>query len=202
MALRNLPESSLYETVRKQIHQDISNTKSQIIAAKPARLRLESCRQALKRAEDRCIQADQGLKAAVVVKDAATLEVQRLRKDAAAIEHELNSARGSNSLAFLQNGMTKVLAEMAGSAAVPQDTVQQARAQMEQLFTARSTLASPCQQQGVQELAAEHAQQQALAAAQFGQQQLLQQQQAGGPYRTSLRPPKWFHHHQCRSPQL
>ena len=55
--LRSLPDADLYRNVRRQMAQEISDAKSKINAAKPVGLRLESCWPALKRAEDRHVQA-------------------------------------------------------------------------------------------------------------------------------------------------
>ena len=158
--LRSLPDADWYGNVRRQMAQEISDAKSKINAAKPVGLRLESCRQALKRAEDRHAQADEHLKAAASAKEAALQEVTRLRTEVATIESELDSNSNSSSL---------------GSAVGP-ETVQNAKAQMQKLFADLSALAGNCQQQVAQQTADQHAQQQAVATAAAQQQAHAQQQ--------------------------
>ena len=172
--LRSLPENSMFENVRQQIMKDIADTKGKINAAKPVGLRLEGCRQALTRAEERNAQADQCLKAAVGAKEAARKEVERLQLEIANIELEVRSSKGADSLTFLKDGMSKVLQEMSASTAVSSDTVQSASCQMEKLFQDLAALASSCQQQIDQQA---HAQQQAAAQQQSAQHQALQQMQ-------------------------
>ena len=68
------------------MQKDIIEAKGKINAGKPAGLRLEGCRLALKRAEERASQAVQGLHLAVAAKDAADKEVERLSKEVRDIE--------------------------------------------------------------------------------------------------------------------
>ena len=176
--LKNLPSGALYEGIRKQFVQEISDAKTRINAAKPAGLRLESCRQALKRAEDRCAEADQRLKAMMIAKEAACQEVERLKKEATEIELELSGNSGSSSLGSLHDGMARVLSEMATSATVAPETVQNAKERMEKLFRDLTTLAGACQQQMSQQHAAQQAQHAAAVA--FAHQQAWAQQRAMG----------------------
>ena len=172
--LRSLPENAMFGNVREQITTDIAETKVKINAAKPVGLRLEECRQALTRAEERNAQADQCLKAAVDAKEAAQKEVERLKREIANIELEVRSSKGVDSLTFLKDGMAKVLQEMSASTAVSSDTVQNASCQMDKLFKDLATLAASCQQH-MDHQAATH--QQAAAQQLNSQQQSMQQMQ-------------------------
>ena len=176
--IKTLPDGSMYDKVKNQMRTDITDAKSKINAGKPAGLRLEGCRQALKRAEDRATQAGQCLQIAVAAKDAADKEVNRLKKEVIDIESEMSMSGGTNSLAALQDGMSKVLLEMSGSTTVTPEVYQRALASMDTLFRDPAALSVTCQQQTAQQTAAMQQQQQNAQQAAAMQQQQIQQQVA------------------------
>ena len=100
-------------------------------------LRLESCKQALERAEARATRATTTLEEAVQNKDMADTDVVRLRKEVFDIELELASqirqppaSEGGNCLQALNMGMKRVLDEMRAGGGIPTGIMERAHMQM------------------------------------------------------------------------
>ena len=145
-AKASLPAGSLYNAVRENMDAEIANAKRDIINMKPLGMRLETCKSALSRAQQRAERLTSIIAEAMKVKEAADKEIADLGRQVAAMELQMGAggSEDADCLGVLKTGMIRVLEEMATGGMVNRETIGAARVQMEGLFNNLSSLSMQC----------------------------------------------------------
>ena len=144
--LADLPEGEEFDAERASLNQKLLVAKRGVTAAKPIGARIDTCRDALMRAQQNHAQAEQAVALAVAARDAAAQKVATIQSDLAELEQAViqrdaevddsgNTPTGNhNSIMQMTQSLQAVFSEMNASGTVPAHVVAQTEGFMKQLL--------------------------------------------------------------------
>ena len=144
-ALAALPDTAGCQASRSHLQQEIAASKRRITEMKPLGARIDACRGALERAEQRKRNALEQValaQEAVMKAEKEELELKASLASLEALVAQESTTGNASSLTQLEEGMTAVISDMRASPTLDQNTVGNIQSQMQQLFLTLQALAA------------------------------------------------------------